>query len=252
MPTGSINITLDGVNVQDNNNRTTDGFFMYIRPLMDSVEEITVSTATPGAESAGQGSAQIRFTTRAGSNRFAGSAYNTWRNQAGTNDEDVLSRKKKSGFLWGLNTPYWFNKRDRPKTAAGEDFIDDVRLQTPGFRVGGPILKDQLFYFANVEWFLWPNQIARTRYLMNTNAQQGIFTYTGNDNVQRTINLHAAGSGERADHGLRPDPLEAVRRHPVGGHRVRGRRPAIVEPEHRRVRLQPGRRAVPLLPDRTR
>ena len=198
LPTGSINITLDGVNVQDNNNRTTDGFFMYIRPLMDSVEEITVSTATPGAESAGQGSAQIRFTTRAGSNRFAGSAYNTWRNQAGTNDEDVLSRKKKSGFLWGLNTPYWFNKRDRPKTAAGEDFIDDVRLQTPGFRVGGPILKDQLFYFANIEWFLWPNQIARTRYLMNTNAQQGIFTYTGNDNVQRTMNLMqlAAANGQ--------------------------------------------------------
>ncbi len=39
LPTGSINITLDGVNVQDNNNRSTDGFFMYIRPLMDSVED---------------------------------------------------------------------------------------------------------------------------------------------------------------------------------------------------------------------
>ena len=198
LPTGSINITLDGVNVQDNNNRTTDGFFMYIRPLMDSVEEITVSTSTPGAESAGEGSAQIRMTTRAGSNRFSGSVYNTWRNQAGTNDEDVLTRKNKSGWLWGLNTPYWYNKRDRPKTAAGEYFIDDVRLQTPGFRVGGPIMKDKLFYFANIEWFLWPNQIARTRYIMNTNAQQGIFTYTGNDGVRRTINLMqlAAANGQ--------------------------------------------------------
>ncbi len=189
LPTGSINITLDGVNVQDNNNRSTDGFFMYIRPLMDSVEEITVSTSTPGAESAGQGSAQIRMTTRAGSNRFSGSVYNTWRNQAGTNDDDVLARKEKSSWLWRLNTPYWYNKRDRPKTAAGEYFVDDVRLQTPGFRVGGPIMKDKLFYFANIEWFLWPNQIARTRYLMKTNAQQGIFAYTGTDGVQRTINL---------------------------------------------------------------
>ena len=198
LPTGSINITLDGVNVQDNNNRSTDGFFMYIRPLMDSIEEITVSTSTPGAESAGQGSAQIRMTTRAGSNRFSGSVYNTWRNQAGTNDDDVLARKEKGSWLWGLNTPYWFNKRDRPKTAAGEYFIDDVRLQTPGFRVGGPIMKDKLFYFANIEWFMWPNQIARTRYLMNTNAQQGIFTYTDLAGAQRTINLLqlAAANGQ--------------------------------------------------------
>jgi hypothetical protein len=200
LPTGSINITLDGVNVQDNNNRSTDGFFMYIRPLMDSVEEITVSTSNPGAESAGQGSAQIRMTTRAGSNRFSGSVYNTWRNQAGTSDEDVLARKEKGGWLWGLNTPYWFNKRDRPKTAAGEYFIDDVRLQTPGFRVGGPIMKDRLFYFANIEWFLWPNQIARTRYITNTNAQRGLFTYTGNDGVQRQIDLMAmaASNGQLA------------------------------------------------------
>ncbi len=97
LPTVSINITLDGVNVQDNNNRSTDGFFMYIRPLMDSVEEITVSTSTPGAESAGQGGAQIRLTTRSGSNRFTGSVYNTWRNQAGVSEDDVLDRNKKRG-----------------------------------------------------------------------------------------------------------------------------------------------------------
>jgi hypothetical protein len=204
LPTGSINITLDGVNVQDNNNRSTDGFFMYIRPLMDSIEEITVSTSNPGAESAGQGSAQIRMTTRAGSNRFSGSVYNTWRNQAGTNDDDKLARNEKSSWLWRLNTPYWFNKRDRPKTAAGEYFIDDVRLQTPGFRVGGPIMRDKLFYFANIEWFLWPNQFARTRYVMKPEAQQGIFNYTGTDGVQRSINLlqMAAQNGQIST----PDP----------------------------------------------
>jgi len=179
LPTGTINITIDGVNAQDNNNRTGDGFFMYIRPMLDSVEEITVSTSTPGAESAGQGASQIRMVTRAGSNRFSASAYSAWRNQAGTNDEDVMSRKKKSSWLWRLNTPYWFNKRDQPKTAAGEYFIDDVRLQTPGFRVGGPIIKDKAFYFFNWEWFIWPNQVNRTRYLLNTNAQNGLFNYPG-------------------------------------------------------------------------
>ncbi len=56
LPTTSINITLDGVNVQDK--RGSEGFFMYIRPMMDSVEEITVSTSTPGAEASGGGSAE--------------------------------------------------------------------------------------------------------------------------------------------------------------------------------------------------
>jgi hypothetical protein len=179
LPTGTINITIDGVNAQDNNNRTGDGFFMYIRPMLDSVEEITVSTSTPGAESAGQGASQIRMVTRSGSNRFTASAYNAWRNQAGTNDKDVTSRKQKRGWLWRLNTPYYFNKRDQPKTAAGDSFIDDVRLQTPGFRIGGPIVKDKAFYFFNWEWFRWPNQVNRTRYLLNTNAQKGLFMYPG-------------------------------------------------------------------------
>ena len=179
LPTGTINITIDGVNAQDNNNRTTDGFFMYIRPMLDSVEEITVSTSTPGAESAGQGASQIRMVTRSGSNRFTASAYSAWRNQAGTNDQDVMTRNKKSSWLWRMNTPYYFNKRDQPKTAAGEYFIDDVRLQTPGFRVGGPIIKDKAFYFFNWEWFIWPNQVNRTRYLLNTNAQKGLFNYPG-------------------------------------------------------------------------
>lgn len=188
LPSGSINITLDGVNVQDNANRA-DGFFMYIRPLMDSVEEITVSTSTPGAESAGSGSVQIRMTTRAGSNNFSGSVYNTWRNQAGTSEDDVMARSEKRSWLWRLNTPYWFNRRDRPRTAAGDQFIDDVRLQTPGFRVGGPVMKDKLFYFFNLEFFMWPNQVARTRYLPNENARNGIFTYTALDGSTRTLNL---------------------------------------------------------------
>jgi hypothetical protein len=143
------------------------------------------------------------MTTRAGTNRFSGSVYDTWRNQAGTTDADLLARTKHPKWLWGLNTPYWFNKRDRPKTAAGDYFIDDVRLETPGFRVGGPIFKDKMFYFFNSEWFLLPQTVARTRNILTTNAQAGLFTYPAADGSgNQTVNLYSIAGGA-------PDPTIA-------------------------------------------
>ena len=207
LPRSSINITLDGVNVQDNSNKG-DGFFMYVRPMLDSVEEITVSASTPEAASSGQGASQIRMVTRSGSNTFTGSAYNTWRNQAGTTDEDVVGRTKHPKWIWGLNTPTWFNKRDLPKTAAGDYFIDDVRLQTPGFRVGGPAIKDKLFYFFNWEWFLWPTQANRTRYVLNNNALLGKFTYPAQDKSgDKTVDLYAIAKAAGLPNT--PDPVVA-------------------------------------------
>ncbi len=194
LSTSSINITLDGINAQDK--RGSEGMFMYIRPMMDSVEEITVSTSNSDAASTGAGATNIRMETRAGSNRFSGSVYNTWRNQAGTNGDDALTRKQSPSWLWGLNTPYWYNKRDIPKTAAGDYFINDVRLQTPGFRVGGPIVKDKLFYFFNYEEFRLPESRSRTRYVLTTDAQAGNFTYNATDGTVRTLNLFALAASK--------------------------------------------------------
>ena len=122
-----------------------------------------------------------------------------------------------------MNTPYFFNKRDRPKTAAGDYFIDDVRLQTPGFRVGGPAISDKLFYFYNHEWFLWPNQVSRTRYLPTEAAQQGLFLHR-----HRRCEPHDQsardGGCQRPDRHDRPDRCEVVRRHAQLGHRLHRRR----------------------------
>ena len=59
LPKGALNITLDGVQVQDPLLKNSDGFFTYIQPKTDAIEEVTLSTATPGAESAGAGAVQL-------------------------------------------------------------------------------------------------------------------------------------------------------------------------------------------------
>ncbi len=68
LPKGSLNITLDGTDVQDNLINSNDGFFTFVRPRIDAVGEVTISTATPGAESSGDGAVQIKFVTRGGTN----------------------------------------------------------------------------------------------------------------------------------------------------------------------------------------
>lgn len=74
LPRAAINITLDGVNVQDNN-KSTEGLFSLISLRLDAIEEVTVSTATTGADSTGSGAVRIKFVTRQGTNKFLGSAY---------------------------------------------------------------------------------------------------------------------------------------------------------------------------------
>ena len=92
LPQGVINITLDGINIQDNTNRTTDGFFAIVSPRLDAIEEVSVTTAGQGAD-AGQGAVQIKFVTRSGGNSYTGSGYHYYRSDK-------------------LNANTWFNNRD--------------------------------------------------------------------------------------------------------------------------------------------
>src|SRR5512140_964176 len=147
----ATNITIDGINVQDNYLKSSDGFFARISPRMDAVEEVSVSTANPGAESAGQGAVQIRFVTRSGTNKFQGSAYEYMRRPS-------------------FNSNYWFNIRDGlPK--------EQVKLDTYGGRVGGPVKKDKLFFFFNYEESRQPGSVSRTRTMLTANASAGNFTW---------------------------------------------------------------------------
>ena len=66
LPGSAISITIDGVNVQDQDARSGDGFYANVRPQTDMVEQVTVTEATATADSAGQGAVQIKFVSRSG------------------------------------------------------------------------------------------------------------------------------------------------------------------------------------------
>ncbi len=162
LPKGALNITLDGVNVQDNTLKSSDGFFTYIRPRIDAIDEVTVSTNTPGAESAGEGAIQIKFVTRSGNNEFHGSLYEYHRNPA-------------------LNANYYFNNlAGLPRSR--------VLLNQYGGRLGGPIWRDKAFFFVNYEEYRLPEQQLRQRTIFNPKTQSGIFQYVTSAGVQE-VNL---------------------------------------------------------------
>ncbi len=178
LPRGMINITLDGVNVQDNTLRSTDGFFAIVSPRLDSVEEVTVTTATQGAGDTGQGAVQVKFVTRSGSNDLNGSGYFYYRNDK-------------------LNANTWFNNRNgvaKPK----------LKQNQGGARVGGPVVipglydgRNKAFFFVNYEQSTQPSDTSRDRTLLNPAAMGGDFTYTAGG-VTRTVNVlqMAAANGQ--------------------------------------------------------
>ena len=181
LPYGALNITIDGTNVQDNLIKSGDGFFTYVRPRIDAINEVSVSTATPGAESSGAGAVQIRFITRSGTNDLTGSLYWYHRNPA-------------------LNANYWFRSRDlQPRPGEEKVRPDRVLLNQYGARVGGPIRipylfdgRDKAFFFVNYEEYRLPETQLRQRNVFNTNifggATPGNFQYTAGGTTQ-TVNL---------------------------------------------------------------
>ena len=125
LPRSAINITLDGMSVQDNYLKTTDGYFARLSPLLDSVEEVTVTTAGNTADATGQGAVQIRFVTKAGTNKWNGTAYEYLRHDA-------------------LNANTWFRNRDLPPDPeTGKAPKTELRNYTHGFAQGGPIKREQ-------------------------------------------------------------------------------------------------------------
>ena len=180
LPESFVQITMDGVNNNDNFNRSTDGFFASVTPRQDAVEAVTVTMAAGGVQQGGSGAVQIQFQTRSGGNQFTGSLYEYFRHPS-------------------LNSNYFFNKiNGLPK--------NDVKLNQYGGRAGGPIYipglldgRGRAFFFANYEQIRFPNSFTRTRTVLHPRALDGWFRYTSGGTV-REVNVLAlaAANGQLA------------------------------------------------------
>lgn len=168
------NITLDGLNIQDNFIRSNASSFTQITTTVDDISEFTITTQNAGAEQ-GNGSAQIQLVTPRGQSEFHGALFAYNRNS-----------------VFGANS--FFNN------AAGVErgfrnfnqFGGKVSGPMPifNFGEGGPVfLKDKAFFFFNYEGLRDILPVATTRTVLTDSARQGIFTYVDNSGTRQTVNL---------------------------------------------------------------
>ncbi len=188
LPRSSINITLDGMNIQDNYLKSSDGFFARLTPLLDSVEEVTVTTAGNTADATGQGSVQVKFVTKSGTNDLHGTAYEYLRHDR-------------------LNANDWFRNRDLPPDpVTGNAPKNQLRRYTQGVAIGGPINRNKAFFFFNYEEERSPSSSTLQRVILTPEASAGQFSYIVAGQT-RSVNLLslAAANGQLAT----PDPVVA-------------------------------------------
>jgi len=91
---------------------------------LDAISEISVNVSPYDVKQSGFIGSAVNAVTRSGTNDFSGSVYTLWRNQ------------NQQGNKVGNNTPFT---------------RQPLKDNTYGFRFGGPIIQNKLFFFINAE-----------------------------------------------------------------------------------------------------
>lgn len=127
------NITLDGVDINDQQIETTVAGQPVTNPLntpvlrlnSEAIEEFRVNTLNANADQGRSSAAQVNLVTKTGTNHFHGAAFESNRNTAFTANDFFNNR----------------SKLPRPK----------LIRNTFGGAIGGPIMKNKVFFFYSYE-----------------------------------------------------------------------------------------------------
>ncbi len=156
-------VTLDGINIQDNFIRTNSLDFLPNRPTSDNVSEIAITTSVSGADSAG-GATSVRMVTPSGTNQFRGSVFE-------------FNRDSK----FAANS-FFNNASNVPKPALSRHQF--------GGRVGGPVMQDKLFFFASYEGFRQTTQTAQNLTIpASADFYNGVYRYVALDGSVQAVNV---------------------------------------------------------------
>ncbi len=123
------NYLLDGMN----NNDTVLGIIM-VNPPLDSIAETSIATSNYDAEFTQAGGAVVRLQTQSGSNQIHGSAFEFLQNNV---------FQSRDPFTQGLHDPGTPTPSHRG--------VPELRWNQFGGSLGGPILKDKLFFFGDYQ-----------------------------------------------------------------------------------------------------
>lgn len=148
--TSYSDVTLDGINVQDNYIRDNALDYLPNKLLMGQVRQMTIVSSNGNAASSG-GATETAMSTPSGTNQFHGEAFLYNRNNA-------------------LSANDWFNNQ----AGVALPFLNQNQ---GGASIGGPIKKDRLFFYANYEFVRTHAQTAVNDTILTTPARAGIFTY---------------------------------------------------------------------------
>ncbi len=155
MPGGAIGgAEFDGT--QAISNRFRSGGFTYgtsvVQPRIEDVAEMTIQTAQLDLSGNGVASMKISLVTRRGTNAFHGRVFEDFQNT-------------------DLNANSWVNNaRNLPRNI--------VKLNDFGFSVGGPIIKNRLFFFGTYAESIQPQSIIRERHRCSAPARRAASSNT--------------------------------------------------------------------------
>ena len=128
-------IQIDGSRINDLFGLNATGLASFFNPLsLDTIEQLAVQISPYDVRQAGFTGASINAVTRSGTNRFRGSVYTYFRG------DELL------GIQLQGNQP-------REEALTGQKILPRLERRTYGATLGGPILKDRLFFFLSYEDF---------------------------------------------------------------------------------------------------
>jgi len=163
----NTNVTLDGVNIQDNFIRINGIDYIPNKLTIGEVSELTVSTSNLNPAIGGNANA-ISLSSPSGSNQYHGNAY--WYNR---------------NNFFSAND--WFNNKD----GVARPFLN---LNQFGGAVGGPVKRDKLLFYVAYETYNLHQTSPKTTTILTPTARQGILQYRVNGAIQQFNVLQNPGA----------------------------------------------------------